>query len=88
MEKVVDFICWAALIFFALLFIVVALYIIGMVIYFRSELNKDEYVETYSEWQRMEDEMQMQALKEDAKRREAKKREKEERKGRWKKRNS
>lgn len=90
MEKVVEFVCWTVLIVFVLVFILTALYIIGMVIYFRSELNKDEYVETYSEWQRMEDEIQMQALQEDAEKREAKQQERERRRRKraWKKRNS
>lgn len=89
-EKVVEFVCWTVLIVFVLVFILTALYIIGMVIYFRSELNKDEYVETYSEWQRMEDEIQMQALQEDAEKREAKQQERERRRRKraWKKRNS
>lgn len=89
-EKAVNIICWIALICFVLLIIGIVTFVVGMAIYFQTQLKKDEYVETYSEWQRMEDEIQMQALKEDAKRREAKKREKEERrkKRRWKKRNS
>lgn len=89
--KVIDFICQMALISFVILFIVTVLYVIGMIIlYFHSELDKDEHTEIYSEWQRIEDELQIQALKEDAKRREAKKREKERRRKnrRWKKRNS
>lgn len=89
MERVVDFFCMAILILFILIFVVGALFFIGMAIYFHSELNQDSYKEVYTERQRMEDETQMQALKEDAERRAAKKREKEERRKRkrWKKRN-
>lgn len=82
-ERVIDFFCMAILILFILLFAIGTLFFIGMVIYFHSELNQEEYT-IYSEQQRMEDEIQMQELKKDAERRAAKKREKEERRKRKK----
>lgn len=82
-ERVIDFFCMAILILFILSFAIGTLFFIGMVIYFRSELNQEEYT-IYSEQQRMEDEIQMQELKKDAERRAAKKREKEERRKRKK----
>lgn len=89
MERVVDFLCWIALILFILIVIVGALFFIGMAIYFHTELHRGNYTAEYSEQQRMEDEIQIQALKEDAARREAKKREKEEKRRRrkWKRKN-
>lgn len=87
--RVVDFFCWVVLISFILIVIVGALFFIGMAIYFHTELHRGNYTTEYSEQQRMEDEIQIQALKEDAERREAKKREKEEKRRRrkWKRKN-
>lgn len=82
-ERVIDLFCMAILILFILLLAIGTLFFIGMVIYFHSELNQEEYT-IYSEQQRMEDEIQMQELKKDAERRAAKKREKEERRKRKK----
>lgn len=87
--RVVDFFCWVVLISFIIIAIVGALFFIGMAIYFHTELHRENYTTEYSEQQRMEDEIQIQALKEDAERREAKKREKEEKRRRrkWKRKN-
>lgn len=89
MGKVVDFLCWAALIFFALLLMAGILFVAGIIAYFYSEWKQTGHTEAYSEQQRMEDIIQMEALKADAERREARKREKEKRrrKRRWRKRN-
>lgn len=90
MEKVVDFLCWAALIFFALLIFAGILFVVGIIVYFYSEWKQTGRTEVYSEQQRMEDIIQMEALKADAARRAARKREKEKRRRerRWRKRNS
>lgn len=89
MEKVVNILCWGALIFFAVTFVIIALCIFGLVIYLRSELDQSWNTEEYSEQQRMEDELQIKALKEDAARRAAKKQAKKERRRKraWKRQN-
>ena len=81
-ETVVDFICWAVLIFFVLLFAVGTLLFTGIIIYFYNEFKQHGDTGIYTEQQREEDEIQMQALKKDAERREEKKR----RKRKWMKR--
>lgn len=82
--KVVDILCWIVLIFFLLALAAIALFVIGMIVYFHSELERGGDGEPYSEQQRIEDEIQLQALKEDAEKREAKKKARKERKKkRW-----
>lgn len=89
MGRVIDFFCWVVLISLILIAVIGALFFIGMAIYFHTEFHRENYMTEYSEQQRMEDEIQIQALKEDAERREAKKREKEEKRRRrkWKRKN-
>lgn len=81
-EKAIDFICWAVLIVFVLLFIVGTLLFTGTIMYFYHEFKEHGDTEIYTEQQREEDEIQMLALKADAERRAEKKR----RKKKWMKR--
>lgn len=83
MGKVIDIICWIVLIFFLLAIAAITLFVIGMIAYFHSELERGGDREQYSEQQRMEDEIQLQALREDTEKREMKRKA---RKERWKKR--
>lgn len=88
-EKVIDFICWAALISFALLFAIGTIFVVGYMIYFCSKYNQLDDIDVDTEQQRIEDEIQIQALKNEAEKKRSKKKAKEERrKKRWKKRNS
>lgn len=89
MGKVIDFLCWAALIFFVFLFVIGILILNAIIIYLYSEWKHNGNTEIYSERQKEEDIIQMEALKADAARRAAKKREKEKRRRerRWRKRN-